>query len=146
VKVNRSWPEVGDNVWDAIRSEFGLYSRDEFEDSLEALYGDTDPVFQKLIRVFVGDETLFPGFQFPTGLPDPTALALFAQAMELGIPHNVFAAWMVTPLRANSQRPVDGLEHGAILAGALDDFAHGRPWVPPWASVPVAERRPAARR
>jgi hypothetical protein len=143
VKVNRSWPDVGDDVWDGIRKEFGLSTRDDLELHFETLYGDTDPVFQRLIRVFVGDETLFPGFQMMDGLPDPTALALFAQAMELGVPHNVFAAWMVTPLRANTQRPVDGLEHGTILAGALDDFAHGRPWVPAWASVPVGDRRPA---
>ncbi|MGY3320785.1 hypothetical protein [Arthrobacter sp. TE12232] len=71
-------------------------------------------------------------------------LALFEQALELQVPHNVFAAWMVTPLRAGTQRPVDGLEHPTILAGALDDFARGRPWVPPWASAGPERRRPAA--
>lgn len=143
MKANRSWPDVGDNVWNRIRDEFGLLTEDQFEAHVEALYGDAGPFLQRAVRVFIGDDTLFPGFQLVNGLPSEAVTALFRQALELQIPHNVFAAWMVTPLRENTQRPVDGLEHGAILAGALDDFAHGRPWVPAWASVPVADRRPA---
>lgn len=130
-------------MWDRIRDEFGLLTEDQFEVHVEALYGDAEPFLQRAVRVFIGDDTFFPGFQLVNGLPSETVTALFRQALELHVPHNVFAAWMVTPLRADTQRPVDGLEHPTILAGALDDFAHGRPWVPPWASVPPSERRPS---
>ena len=141
--MTRSWPAVGENVWSRIRDEFGLLTDEEMERHFEALYGDPDPYLQEAVRVFIGDGTFFPGFQLVNGEPSATVLALFRQAMELKVPHNVFAAWMVTPLRAGTQRPVDGLEHPQILAGALDDFAHGREWVPPWASLPPEQRRPA---
>lgn len=141
--AQRSWPAVGENVWARIRDEFGLRTGDEVEAHFEALYGDADPYLQQAVRVFIGDEAFFPGFQFHEGVFHPTVLALFRQAVDLKVPHNVFAAWMVTPLRAGAQRPVDGLENPQILAGALDDFAHGREWVPPWAAVPPQQRRPS---
>jgi hypothetical protein len=139
----RYWPDVGDDVWDRIRTEFGLLTEDDLEMHFETLYGDPEPTMRRLVRVFVGAETLFPGFQIVDGQPSPVVLALFVQALELKIPHNVFAAWMVTPVRRGSQRPVDALDRALILAGALDDFGHGRPWVPPWAAVHPADRRPA---
>lgn len=50
--------------------------------------------------MFIGDETLFPGFQIIDGILSPTVLALFEKALELQVPHNVFAVWMALPYPA----------------------------------------------
>ena len=51
-------------------------------------------------------------------------LRLFDQALALKVPHNVFAAWMVTPLSgAASPRPVDQINNMALLGAALAVFA-----------------------
>lgn len=144
----RNWPPVSEQILDRIRAEFGLVTVDRFEMHFEAIFDDPAPFLQQAVRVFVGDEIFFPGFQFhDTGRLHPVVLALYNQALEQKIPHNVFSAWMVTPL-PGTQRPVDALDEPSILPileGALDAFAHGRPWAPAWASIPLADRRPAAR-
>lgn len=142
VKANRSWPDVGDNVWNRIRDEFGLLTEDQFEAHVETLYGDAEPFLQRAVRVFIGDDTFFPGFQFVGGMPSPVVTDLFAQAMGLQIPHNVFAAWMVTPVRPRSQRPVDALDQPQILTDILDAFGHGRAWVAPWDPGQPSAKRP----
>lgn len=144
------WPHVPDRVWDQIRAEFGLFTVDQLEMHFETLFDDPEPFMQQAVRVFIGDETFFPGFQMNehnTGL-HPVVLALYNQALKQGIPPNVFSAWMMTPPYKGTERPVDALDEPSILPileGALDDFAHGRPWVPAWASVPPADRRSAVR-
>lgn len=147
------WPPVPDRVWDQIRAEFGLFTVDQFEVHFETLFDDPEPFLQQAVRVFAGDETFLTGFQLHdfqlhnTGL-HPVVLALYNQALEQEIPHNVFSAWMMTPPYKGTERPVDALDGPSILPileGALDNFAHGRPWVPAWASVPLSDRRSAVR-
>lgn len=55
---------------------------------------------QCAVRVFMGDGTFCPGFQLRDGVFNESVLWLFKQALELKIPHNVFAAWMVSVLPA----------------------------------------------
>jgi hypothetical protein len=124
----RYWPAVGDEVWDRIRSDYGLPALDEVTARLESLHSDPDPVLRRLVRVFIADGTYCPGFQFhPDGTPDQRALDLFEKALALKVPHNVFAAWMVTPLAAGAPRPADVLEHAERLGLELEAFARNRP-------------------
>jgi hypothetical protein len=78
---------------------------------------DPEPVMQQLVRVFIDDGTYCPGFQFlPDGQLQPTVTALFRRAMGLGIPHNYFTVWMVTPSRELAgTRPVDFLKTDPAL-------------------------------
>ncbi|WP_457964120.1 MbcA/ParS/Xre antitoxin family protein [Arthrobacter sp. D1-29] len=73
---------------------------------------DPEPVMQQLVRVFIGEGTYCPGFQFLAGgLVHPTVLDLFQRAMALKIPHNHFTLWMVSPSPALAgARPVELLE------------------------------------
>ncbi|MET1088319.1 MAG: hypothetical protein ABWY04_14570 [Arthrobacter sp.] len=73
--------------------------------------------------MFIGEETFCPGFQLKDGLLHQPVLRLFDQAMALKIPHNVFAAWMVSPLPAESDsRPVDMLHSMPLLQSSLVAF------------------------
>src|SRR5688500_13724576 len=103
-------------MWTALRSEFGLPSLELVEARVSAL-ADPERVLQSLIRVFIGDGTLCPGFQFrPGGQLDPRVTALFRAALEAKVPHNYFALWMMTPVRELSgSRPVDRLEEADLL-------------------------------
>jgi hypothetical protein len=75
------------------------------------------------VRVFIGEGTFCPGFQLKDGLFHEPGLRLFDQAMSLKIPHNVFAAWMVTPLSgADGSRPVDMLDKVPELQSSLVAF------------------------
>ncbi len=96
-------------VWEAIGAEFGLPSDKQVRARLEQLKPDPEPVMRKLVRVFIGAETLCPGYQFTDSLEvQPAVLILFARAMELRIAHNYFSAWMVTPSpERESRRPID---------------------------------------
>lgn len=127
VMAERFWPAVPDSIWDRIREEFTLPDLDEIELHFETLYGDPAPMMHQVFRVFIDEGTFCPGFQFKDGLLDPAVLRLFRQAMELGVPHNVFAAWMITPLRsvqpAHASRPVNCLEQEERLAIELAAFA-----------------------
>jgi hypothetical protein len=124
----RFWPAVGDEVWERIRSEYGLPSLAEATARLESMHNDPATALSRLVRVFIGDGTYCPGFQFRSdGTPDPRVVSLFEQALALKVPHNVFAAWMVTPLATGAPRPVDALAHADRLARELEAFADNRP-------------------
>lgn len=114
-----------DYVWDRIKSEFMLPTEDELEKHFAARFDDPSPYMQKAVRVFIGDETYCPGFQLGEDrLFRQPVLDLFTKAMELKIPHNVFAAWMMTPnRRLNGSRPVDMLDRQNELMGLLEDFS-----------------------
>jgi hypothetical protein len=116
---------ISDGVWDGIRAEFTLPALTQVHRRLAELMEDPEPVMRQLVRVFFGDGTFCPGFQFlPGGQLHPTVLALFQRALELDIPHNYFTLWMVTPARTlRGLRPVDSLELPARLLGLLNDPA-----------------------
>ena len=81
---------------------------------------------RRAVRVFIGEETFCASFQLKDGLFHEPVLDLFQHAMSLKVPHNVFAAWMVSPLpgqAASSNRPVDQLNDLPLLRDALDAFA-----------------------
>lgn len=82
---------------------------------------------RRAVRVFVGEGTFCPGFQLKAGLFHEAVLRLFEQALALKIPHNIFAAWMVSPLpdtAGHGSRPVDQLGNARQLQDALVGFAH----------------------
>jgi hypothetical protein len=119
---------ISDGVWEGIRAEFTLPALGQVRRRLAELMEDPEPVMRQLIRVFIGDGTFCPGFQFlPGGRLHPTVLALFQRALELDIPHNCFTAWMVTPSRdLAGGRPVDLLKNSpAPLLRALEAFGRG---------------------
>lgn len=113
---------IGDEVWAGIRAEFTLPSLEQVRGRLAELMADPQPVMRRLVRVFLGDDTYCPGFQFQTGgTLHPTVTALFDRAMELQVPHNYFAAWMVTvSRRLDEKRPVDLLSERTRLAEAFE--------------------------
>lgn len=114
-----------DQTWAAVRAEFTLPSLGQVHRRLSELMEDPEPVMRQLVRVFIDDGTFCPGFQFlPGGELHPTVTALFRRAMDLGIPHNYFTVWMVTPSRDLAGfRPVDHLKAGpSPLLRALESF------------------------
>jgi len=111
-------------LWDAIRDEFGLPALGQVRERLEAASPDAEPVLRQLVRVFIDEGTFCPGFQF---LPDmslnPMILRLFQRSIELQIPHNYFALWMMTCCPAlGGARPADLREekHGPALRTAME--------------------------
>jgi hypothetical protein len=116
---------VPDSVWESIRTEFTLPSLAQVRSRLAELMEDPEPVVQQLVRVFIGDGTYCPGFQFlPGGQLHPTVTALFARAMELKVPHNYFTPWMVAPSkRLGGSRPVDLLADKDRLLRELEAYA-----------------------
>jgi hypothetical protein len=117
---------ISDQTWEAIRAEFALPSVGQVRRRLSELMEDPEPVMQQLIRVFIGEGTFCPGFQFLAGGQlHPTVIELFRRAMELKIPHNYFTVWMVTPSRSLAgSRPVDLLASGQPLFRALETLGH----------------------
>lgn len=115
---------IPDQVWERIRSEFKLPTSDQVRERLSTLHEDPEPVMRQLVRVFIDEGTYCPGFQFLTDLsPHPVVLGLFRRAMELKIPHNYFALWMMSPCPAlQGARPVDVLDRRREpeLLSALD--------------------------
>ena len=120
---------VDEQVWENIRAEFNLPALEQVHRRLTELVDDPEPVMQQLVRVFIGDGTFCPGFQFlPGGQLHAGVLSLFRQALELRIPHNYFSAWMVTPsVTLGGARPVDSLGQVPQLHRALEGFAAGLP-------------------
>ncbi len=120
---------VADEVWEAVRAEFALPTLEQFRRRLAELMEDPEPVMRRLVRIFIGEGTYCPGFQFlPDGQLHPAVVSLFRHAMELKLPHNYFTAWMITPLAVlGGARPVDALPHETQLHRALDDFTGQRP-------------------
>jgi hypothetical protein len=115
---------VPDEVWESVRAEFALPTLEQVRRRLAELMEDPAPVMGLLVRVFLGEGTYCPGFQFlPGGQLHPAVVSLFRHAMELKIPHN-FTAWMVTPSAGlGGARPVDSLPHLPQLHNALERFA-----------------------
>lgn len=113
-------------VWEAIRTEYGLPTLAQVRDRLSTIHADPEPIMHQLVRIFVGEETLCPGFQFTESLEvKPAVRVLFARAMELRIAHNYFSAWMATPCpELEGRHPVNVL-HGATppLLHALESFS-----------------------
>ncbi|UKA56681.1 hypothetical protein LFT45_22660 (plasmid) [Arthrobacter sp. FW305-BF8] len=111
---------VPDQMWAALRREFGLPSLEQVHARLSAL-PDVEPVLRSLVRVFIDDGTFCPGFQFTAGGQlDPRVTALFRAALEAKVPHNYFALWMMTPARELSwTRPVDRLDETSRLVRLL---------------------------
>jgi hypothetical protein len=119
---------VPEEMWAALRQEFGLPSLEQVQGRLSAL-PDLEPVLRRLVRVFIDDGTFCPGFQFAAGgRPDPRVTALFRAALEAKVPHNYFALWMMTPARELSgARPVDRLDDPGRLVRLLHAAAGGVP-------------------
>lgn len=115
------------SVWDGIRAEFGLPTLDQARARLATIHPDPEPVMRDLVRVFVGTETLCPGFQFTdTFRVEPAVKVLFARAMELRIAHNYFSVWLTTPSpELEGRRPVDIIQNSTPpLLDALEKFGH----------------------
>lgn len=115
---------VPEEMWAALRREFGLPSLDQVHARLSAL-PDVEPVLRSLVRVFIDDGTFCPGFQFAAGgRLDPRVTALFRAALEAKVPHNYFALWMMTPARELfGARPVDRLDETSRLLRLMHSAA-----------------------
>jgi hypothetical protein len=116
---------IDQSVWEAIEAEFTMPSLEQVRGRYETLVADPEPVLTQLVRVFIGEGTYCPGFQFrPGGALHPAVTGLFERAMELRIPHNYFSAWMVTSSTdLAGGRPVDLLSGPQRLHTALEAFA-----------------------
>lgn len=102
-----------------------LPSLDQVGRRLAELMEDPEPGMRQLVRVFIGEGTFCPGFQFLAGGQlHPTVVDLFKRAMELKIPHNYFTVWMITPAKSLAgARPVDLLDtRPSAIFPALDAF------------------------
>lgn len=112
-----------ESVWKCIRTEFALPTLEQVRRRLAELMEDTDPMMRQLVRV-IGDGTYCPGYQFRSDLTlDPVVVALFERAMELRVPHNYFALWMMVPSPGlQGSRPVDLRLRGeaSALAAAME--------------------------
>ena len=116
------WPAVPEQVWDSIREEFTLPTAADMETHFRSL-GEPEGM-RRTVRVFIGEETFCPGFQLKEGVLHEPVLRLFDHAMALKVPHNVFAAWMVSRLSAGAcSRPVDMLDSLTLLQSSLAAFA-----------------------
>lgn len=111
-------------LWKTIREEFGLPALTQVRERLEASLPDPEPALRQLVRVFIDEGTFCPGFQFQRDLSlDPVVVRLFQRAIELRIPHNYFALWMMPPCHTlDGARPVDRRkeEHGNALLAAVE--------------------------
>ncbi|WP_079598878.1 hypothetical protein [Arthrobacter sp. P2b] len=120
------WPAVPDRLWDNIRDEATLPTAAEMETHFRSL-GEPE-VMRRTVRVFIGEETFCPGFQLQDGVLHEPVLRLFDHAMALKVTHNVFAAWIVSPLSAGAcSRPVDMLDSMTLLQRSLAAFADRYP-------------------
>jgi hypothetical protein len=111
---------VPEGMWTALRQEFGLRSLEEVRARLND-FPDPEALLRAVVRVFIGEGTFCPGFQFlPGGTLDPRVTALFEAALEAKVPHYYFALWMMTPARELSgARPVDCLDDTGMLVRLL---------------------------
>lgn len=120
-KAERFWPDIPEHLWDRIRDEFTMPAEAELEAHFRGL-GQPDAM-RRAVRVFIGDGAFCPGFQMRDGILHEPVLRLFGHALALKVPHNIFAAWMVSPLAgASGERPVD-LPGSPLLEDALAAFA-----------------------
>jgi len=111
---------IPEQLWERIRNEFDLPSLEQVRERFSAMYEDPEPVMRQVVRVFMDGGTYCPGYQFESDLTlNPVVVALFERAMELRIPHNYFALWIMVPSPAlHGSRPVDlrGQDASALLA------------------------------
>lgn len=117
---------IPDQFWDRIRDEFGLPPLEQVRERLTAVYEDPESIVQQLVRVFVGEGTFCPGYQFRPDLSlNPVVMGLLERALQLRIPHNYLALWMMVPSPAlEGRRPVDlrDQRNPAPLMTALDQL------------------------
>ncbi len=118
---------IPEQLWERIRNEFHLPSLEQVRERFATVHEDPEPVMQQLVRIFLDGGTYCPGYQFQTDLTfEPVVLQLYERAMELRIPHNYFALWMMVPSPAlQGKRPVDLRRSGdasALLAGLERTF------------------------
>lgn len=72
---------ISGQIWEAIRAEFALPSLAQVQTRPSELIEDPKPVMQQLVRVFFGDGTFCPGFQFlESGRLHPVVTGLFRHA------------------------------------------------------------------
>ncbi|MDP9694429.1 UNVERIFIED_ORG: hypothetical protein J2X79_001988 [Arthrobacter globiformis] len=124
VRTERFLPAVPEHVWDSIREEFTLPPAADLEAHFQVM-GDTEAM-QQAVRVFIGEGTFCPGFQLNGGLLHEPVLRLFEGALDLKVPHNVFSAWMASPLPGAARggaRPVAQLDNLPLLRDKLRVFA-----------------------
>ena len=119
---------IPEPLWERIRDEFNLPALEQVRERLSAVREDPEPVMRQLVRVFIDEGTYCPGFQFRPDLSlNPVVVGLFERAMELRIPHNYFALWMMVPCAGlKGTRPVDLRENGSaspLLAALERTFA-----------------------
>ncbi|ACL42129.1 hypothetical protein Achl_4178 (plasmid) [Pseudarthrobacter chlorophenolicus A6] len=116
---------IPESVWAGIEAEFTLPSLDQVRSRITSSVADPEPVMRELVRVFIGEGTFCPGFQFlRNGGLNPAVTDLFKRALDLKIPHNYFAAWMVTASTdLDGGRPVDLINDAGGLLAALEVFA-----------------------
>lgn len=114
---------IPDQLWDRTRDEFGLPGLEQVRERFAGVHEDPEPLMQQLVRVFVGEGIFCPGYQFRDGLSlNPVVTGLFERSLELRIPHNYFALWMMVPSPAlDGRRPVDlrNISDPAPLLAAL---------------------------
>ena len=105
---------IPEQLWERIRDEFGLPALEQVRERISVMREDPEPVMQQLVRVFLDGGTYCPGFQFRADLTlDPVVVELFERAMELRVPHNYFALWLMVPSPAlRGSRPVDLRRNG----------------------------------
>ncbi|WOC63478.1 hypothetical protein RI444_22760 (plasmid) [Paenarthrobacter sp. AT5] len=115
---------IPEQLWERIRNEFNLPGLEQVRERLSTVHEDPEPIMRQLARVFIGEGVYCPGFQFRPDLTlDPVVVGLFDRAMELRIPHNYFALWMMVPSPAlQGSRPVDLRRSGkaTTLQAALE--------------------------
>lgn len=114
---------VPSQLWETIRDEFGLPTLGHVRERLNIRFPDPDPVLRQLVRVFIDEGIFCPGFQFQPDMSlNPVIAGLFERAMQLRIPHNYFALWMMPPCHAlDEARPVDRDNPGPALLAALEN-------------------------
>ncbi|GGJ39921.1 hypothetical protein [Paenarthrobacter histidinolovorans] len=100
---------VPEQLWERIRNEFHLPTLEQVRERFASVHEDPEPAMRQLVRVFIGEGTYCPGYQFRADLSlNPVVTGLHEQAMLLRIPHNYFALWMMVPSPAlDGRRPVD---------------------------------------
>jgi len=118
---------IPDQLWERIRKEFQLPSLEQVRERFSAVREDPEPVMRQVVRIFLDGGTYCPGYQFRSDLTlEPVVVALFERAMQLRIPHNYFALWMMVPSPAlQGSRPVDLRRSGeasALLTGLERTF------------------------
>lgn len=121
---------IPEQLWERIRNEFHLPSLEQVRERFATVHEDPEPVMQQLVRIFLDGGTYCPGYQFrPDQTLEPVVVALFERAMELRIPHNYFALWMMVPSPAlQGRRPVDLRRSGGasvLLVGLERTFTSG---------------------